>query len=113
MNLNSNDYGSDVHGELRVVREDLREYNKTEKLRLLLRRNRMDFLVKMDIFASEFEGVQVCDDGGGGGGGGGQLRDRKKSSTVVYHPDCEKVIWQDLISAAKEVFPACEHRMCA
>ncbi|KAH0776491.1 hypothetical protein KY290_007902 [Solanum tuberosum] len=74
---------------------------KQKKLRLQLRRNWMDFLVKM--------GEQVCDDGGGGG----QLRARKKSSTVVYHPDCEKVIWQDLISAAEEVFPACEHRMCA
>lgn len=26
--------------------------------------------------------------------GGGQFKARKKSSTVVYHPDFEKVIWQ-------------------
>ncbi|KAG5612117.1 hypothetical protein H5410_023398, partial [Solanum commersonii] len=89
------DYGSDVHEELRIVKEDVR---KVWKILKKAKKKFKDKLIEDEPYYDNFdcdsfqsdEEEPVSDDELEGG----SLRGRKKSNRVIYDSTCDVVIWQ-------------------
>ncbi|KAH0686030.1 hypothetical protein KY284_016583 [Solanum tuberosum] len=85
------DYGSDVHEELRIVKEDVREFKESRR-RKKKEKNKMFFSgeVGLDEGFQSDEEEPVSDDELERG----SLRGRNKSNRVIYDSTCDVVIWQ-------------------
>ncbi|KAH0632826.1 hypothetical protein KY284_035612 [Solanum tuberosum] len=81
------DYGSDVHEELRIVKEDVRKFRESTKRKK--KEKTKGFLGEVVLDGSDEE-EPVSDNELEGR----SLRGRKKSNRVMYDSTCDVVIWQ-------------------